>query len=118
MQSPLWQVSTPSQNNPSSVQGVPFVTVAFAGQVLLLPSQLSARSHSPAAARQTAVLLASAGQLMLDPVQCSARSQSPAAARQTVVGGASTSGGQLVPVPVQCSGASHTWPNDEARQTV
>jgi len=51
---------------------------------LLTPSQLSATSHGPAAARHSAVLFTSAGQATLVPVQVSATSQAPAAARQTV----------------------------------
>src|SRR5207247_8656361 len=53
---------------------------------VLVPSQVSARSHSPAAARHTvpAVLMASTGQAVLVPVQVSATSHPPAAARHTV----------------------------------
>src|SRR5207249_5367912 len=57
---------------------------ASGGRVSLTPSQLSATSQSPAAARQTAMLLASGGHAALAPSQVSATSQSPAAARQTV----------------------------------
>jgi hypothetical protein len=46
-----------------------------------MPSHVSATSHEPAAARQTAVLLASAGHAPLDPVQLSAGSHTPALAR-------------------------------------
>src|SRR5947199_307926 len=71
---------------PSSVQVVPLAFKTSAGQAVVTPSQVSARSHSPAAARQTvpAVLMASAGQAVLVPVQVSAASQGPAAARHTV----------------------------------
>src|SRR5438034_997588 len=71
---------------PSSVQVVPLAFKTSAGQAVVTPSQVSARSHSPAAARQTvpAVLMASAGQAVLVPVQVSAMSHPPAAARHTV----------------------------------
>src|SRR5213596_2823693 len=71
---------------PSSVHGVPLAWKASLGQVVLVPVQVSARSHSPAAARQTvpAVLMASAGQAVLVPVQVSAMSHPPTAARHTV----------------------------------
>src|SRR6266516_2916396 len=59
---------------------------ASAGQVALLPEQVSATSQAPAEGRQTvpAGLLASAGQAGLVPSQVSAGSQTPAEARQTV----------------------------------
>ncbi len=44
------------QTLPSSVQAVPAALTASAGHVALEPVQLSARSHSFAAARQTVVL--------------------------------------------------------------
>src|SRR5207247_4191842 len=55
--------------SPSSVQVVPLAFKASVGQTVVTPSQVSARSHSPAAARQTvpAVLMASAGQAVLVP---------------------------------------------------
>src|SRR5438093_476009 len=71
---------------PSSVQVVPLAFKTSAGQAVVTPSQVSARSHSPAAARQTvpAVLMASAGQAVLVPVQVSAMSHPPNATRHTV----------------------------------
>src|SRR5947207_780157 len=66
---------------------------ASAGQLLVVPSHVSATSHTPAAGRHTAVLLASAGQLALEPVQFSARSHTPAEGRHSVVGGSKTSAG-------------------------
>src|SRR3989454_1249898 len=71
---------------PSSVQVVPLAFRVSAGQAVVPPSQVSARSHSPAAARQTAPAswMASAGQAVLVPVQVSAMSHPPTAARQTV----------------------------------
>jgi len=50
---PFWQVSVPEQNRPSSVQGVPFGMSSLGGQMGLLPSQLSAASHSPGAGRHS-----------------------------------------------------------------
>jgi hypothetical protein len=71
---------------PSSVQAVPFDFLVSAGQAAEEPVQVSARSHSPAAARQTVVDEAkpSAGQVMDVPLQVSATSQDPADARHTV----------------------------------
>src|SRR5205823_14591854 len=81
---------------------------ASVGQAVVTPSQVSARSHSPAAARQTvpAALRASAGQVALVPVQFSAASHRATAARQTVLGDWKPLAGQLVLVPVQASAAS------------
>jgi len=67
-----------------SLHAVPFVFLPSGRQVALDPVQVSARSQSPTAARQTVLedLKASAGHVLLGPVQVSATSQSPAAARQ------------------------------------
>src|SRR5213076_93636 len=77
---------------------------------VLVPVQLSATSHSPAAARHTvpAALIASAGQVALDPVQLSAASHTSTAARQTVLDDRKASAGQVVLVPVQVSATSHS----------
>src|SRR5437667_447228 len=93
---------------PSSVQVVPLALKTSVGQAVLVPVQLSARSHSPAAARQTvpAALSASAGQVALVPLQFSAASHRSTAARQTVLDGRKPLAGQLVLVPVQVSAAS------------
>src|SRR5207249_6931541 len=71
---------------PSSVQVVPLALRASVGQAVLVPVQLSATSHSPAAARHTvpAGLMASAGQVVLVPVQVSVVSHRSTAARHTV----------------------------------
>src|SRR5207244_4883010 len=90
-----WQVTfVPShwssvQGLPSEVQAVPFVFLASAGQFGPFPVQLSARSQSPAAARQTVLeeRKPSAGQLPLDPMQVSAASQLPAEGRHAVPAG-------------------------------
>src|SRR3989442_1301711 len=96
------------QTLPSSVQVVPLALKPSVGQAVLVPVQLSARSHSPAAARHTvpAALIASAGQVALDPVQLSAASHTSTAARQTVLDDRKASAGQVVLVPVQVSAAS------------
>src|SRR5437667_437260 len=93
---------------PLSVQVVPLALKTSVGQAVLVPVQLSARSHSPAAARHTvpAGLIASAGQVALDPVQLSAASHTSTAARQTVLDDRKASAGQVVLVPVQGSAAS------------
>src|SRR5437773_925453 len=109
-----WQVTLePShcsrvQGLVSAVQEVPADFLASVGQAVVTPSQVSARSHSPAAARQTvpAALMASAGQVALVPVQFSAASHRSTAARQTVLDDRKASVGQLVLVPVQVSAAS------------
>src|SRR5207253_5272011 len=74
------------QGLPSSVHAVPLAFLASAGQFCPFPGQFSARSQSPAAARQTVLeeRKASAGQLPLDPVQVSATSQLPAEGRHAV----------------------------------
>src|SRR5437773_49097 len=103
---------------PSSVQPVPLAFKASAGQAVLVPVQVSARSHSPAAARQTvpAALRASAGQVALVPVQFSVASHRSTVARQTVLDDRKPSAGQVLLVPVQVSAASQG--PAVARQTV
>src|SRR5439155_4154586 len=70
----------------SGVQAVPLGWKRLVGQVALDPVQVSAKSHPPAAVRQTVLLDAkpSAGQLVLTPSQVSAMSHTPTTARQTV----------------------------------
>src|SRR5882724_10737016 len=103
---------------PSSVQVVPLALKTSVGQAVLVPVQVSATSHSAAAARQTvpAALMTSAGQLAPVPVQFSAASHTSTAARQTVLEDRKVSLGQVALVPVQFSATSHT--PAEARQTV
>jgi len=87
-----WQVTAvPShlscvQALPSSVHAVPLAFLLSDGQLAEDPVQVSAASHSPAAARQTVVDGASAsdGHVRAVPLHVSATSQEPAAARQTV----------------------------------
>jgi len=64
------------QTLPSSVQAVPLAFFESPGHVALLPGQFSARSHSPAAARQVKVdgRKASFGHVLLQPVHVSATS--------------------------------------------
>src|SRR5438093_2401246 len=109
---------------PSSVQVVPLALKTSVGQAVVTPPQVSAKSHSPAAARHTvpADLIASAGQVALVPVQFSAASHRSTAARQTVLEGRKALAGQVVLVPVQVSAASqgpaaarHTEPACPAR---
>src|SRR5207244_381239 len=102
----------------SSVQAVPLAFFASAGQLGPLPGQLSATSHSPAAARQTtlAAWKPSAGQLLPTPSQVSATSHVPAEARQTVPAGLLASAGHAVLVPVHVSATSQA--PAEARQAV
>src|SRR5216110_3470212 len=71
------------QTLPSSVQAVPAGLTASAGQAVLVPVQVSARSHSLTAGRHTvpADAIPSAGQVLLEPVQVSATSQRSPAAR-------------------------------------
>src|SRR5206468_3866023 len=98
------------QGLPSSVHPVPLALATSVGQDVPTPSQVSATSHSPAAARQTAPadLTALAGHVTLDPVQFSAASHRSTAARQTVLEGWKPSDGQVVLVPVQVSATSQT----------
>src|SRR6266404_3464703 len=88
---------------------------ASGGQATEEPSQVSARSHTPAAGRQTAVLLASAGHAALVPSQVSATSHTPAAARHSTVAGWKASAGQSLLTPSQLSATSHA--PAAARQT-
>src|SRR6185436_10381618 len=75
------QFSAVSQMPAEARHVVEFGTKLSAGHVLLIPSQLSATSQTPAALRQTALLLPSAGQAAAEPVHFSAGSQTPADAR-------------------------------------
>ena len=70
----------------SGVQAAPAGLTPLAGQVVLVPSQVSARSHSLTAVRHTVPALPpwSDGQAVLDPSQVSATSHTLTAARHTV----------------------------------
>jgi len=83
---------------PSSVQAVPFASLASAGQFAEFPGQFSDWSHTSAAARHTVLEAAKPlpGQVVEEPLQISATSQAPFAARQTV--------------PIVTAVHSPTWP--------
>src|SRR5439155_360954 len=98
-----------------SGHGAPSSMNPSAGQVFEIPLQLSARSHSSTAARQTAVLFASAGQPALEPVQFSARSHTPADPRHSTELAWKPSAGQSFITPSQPSATSHAPAG--ARQT-
>src|SRR5205823_3562144 len=106
------------QTFPSSVQAVPFGFFASAGQAFDVPVQVSAASHSPAAARQLVVAGANAstGQAAAVPVHFSATSHTPTAARQVVAFDRNASAGQVVAAPLQVSATSQA--PAAARQTV
>src|SRR5262249_19921483 len=70
--------------------------------------QLGAASRGPDAGRQTVVSFASGGQPLLVPLQVSAAPHTPAAARHVVPAGAGRSGGQLLPIPSQLSARSQS----------
>src|SRR5436309_2982825 len=99
----------------SAVQVVPAALNPSAGQTVLVPVQVSATSHSPAAARQTAPAFpAGCWQLALAPSHWS-RVQGFVSAVQAVPLALNASEGQTVLVPVQVSAASHS--SAAARQT-
>src|SRR5439155_634801 len=81
---------------PSSVQTVPFALKVSLGQVLLVPVQLSATSHSPAAARHTAPAFpAGCVHVALEPLHTSVVHALPSSV-QLVPAPFTVSGGQLV----------------------
>ena len=106
------------QGLPSDVQLVPDPFSTSAGHAALEPVQLSARSHSPAAARQVVEDDAntSVGQALFAPSQVSATSQTPAEVRQVLPAATFASAGHVALDPEQVSWVSHTPP--DARQTV
>src|SRR5205823_960954 len=88
-----------------SVQRGVYVT---SGQAALEPVQVSARSHGPAAARQTVPALpAGCGHAALTPSHWSAVQAFPSSV-QAVPAGFLVSSGQLGPLPVQSSATSHS----------
>src|SRR5437899_2767385 len=115
------QVLAPSQASvvqglPSAVQGVPCGSNWSAGQTVLAPVQLSARSQTPAEARHTAPALpAGCWHAPTEPLHWSSVQGLPSSA-QAVPDGLITSAGQVVLEPVQVSAGSHT--PVEARHTV
>jgi hypothetical protein len=102
----------------SDVHDVPLDFLASAGHTPLDPVQLSARSHSPGAVRQTvAADKKTSTQVFAVPRQWSVPSHVPPCdvPVQPVAADAKTSVGHVALDPVQASAASH-WPA-AARQT-
>src|SRR5207247_2790883 len=106
------------QTLPSSVHAVPAALTASAGQVVLVPVQVSARSHSLTAARHTAPAF---------PTGCVQAGESRVPLHTSVVQGLpssvqadpaalTASAGQVVLAPVQVSARSHSL--TAARHTV
>src|SRR5437763_11026085 len=92
----------------SSVQTVPFTLKASVGHAVLVPVQVSATSHSPAAARHTVPAFpAGCVQVLVLPSHRS-RVQGLVSAVQAVPAGCLASAGQAVLVPVQVSATSHS----------
>jgi hypothetical protein len=109
-----WQVTLlPShwslvQGLPSSVQAVPLPFLASVGQVVEVPVQVSAVSHSPAEARQVVPALpAGCWQAALEPSHWSLVQGLPSSV-QAVPLGFFTSVGQAVDIPVHISAGSHS----------
>src|SRR5439155_171348 len=102
----------------SAVQAVPAALTASAGQVVLVPVQVSATSHSLTAARHTEPAFPTAcvqRGLLTVPLQVSVVQGLPSSV-QAVPAALTASVGQVVLVPVQVSAASHSL--TAARQTV
>src|SRR2546427_12416417 len=96
------------QTLPSSVHAVPFALKVSVGQVVLVPVQVSATSHSPAATRHTAPAFpAGCVQVLVLPSHWS-RVQGLVSGVQAVPAGFLASVGQVVLVPVQVSAMSHS----------
>ena len=104
---PAWQTSPWVHLSPS-LHVVPSAVSRSAGQVSADPSHRSSGSQGPVEARQTSVRLWSAGQAAFVPEQVSATSHSPAAARHSVPAGTKASAGQAAFVPEQVSATSHS----------
>src|SRR5439155_4677070 len=98
------------QGLPSSVQAVPVALTTLVGQVVLVPVQVSAVSHSLTAARHTVPALPAgwvqAGALVL-PLHVSVVQGLPSSV-QAVPTALTTLVGQVVLVPVQVSAVSHS----------
>src|SRR5439155_601181 len=106
------------QGLPSSVQAVPAALTTLVGQVVLVPVQVSAVSHSLTAARHTVPAFPAgcvdAGALLL-PLHTSVVQGLPSSV-QAVPAALPASAGQVSLVPVQLSARSHSF--TAARQTV
>src|SRR5439155_52159 len=97
------------QGLPSSVQADPAALTASAGQVVLVPVQVSARSHSLTVVRHAVPALPAGcwqGGLLLLPLQVSVVQSLPSSVQ--AVADALTAVGQVGPVPVQVSVRSHS----------
>jgi hypothetical protein len=92
---------------PSSVHAVPFDLNPSAGQLVLVPEQLSARSHSPDAARQTVPALPAGCEQLPLPSHASVVQTLPSS-EQLVPDGWNPSAGQVPLAPVHASAASHS----------
>src|SRR5438477_128662 len=96
------------QGSLSSVQAVPLGWKRSVGQVVLVPVQLSARSHSPAAARHTAPAFPAGWvHVALEPLHTSVVHTLPSSV-QVVPLALKTSVGQAVVTPSQVSARSHS----------
>src|SRR5438132_888701 len=93
----------------SAVQDVPLAFMTSVGQVELVPVQVSARSHSAAAARQTAPALpAGCWQSTLVPLHWSRVQALPSSVQAVPLAFRGPSAGHVALEPVQVSGRSHS----------
>src|SRR5437660_1152778 len=93
----------------SSVQAVPFAFLTSVGQVVLAAVQVSARSHSAAAARQTAPALpAGCWQSTLVPLHWSRVQALPSSVQAVPLALRGPSAGHVALEPVQVSGRSQS----------
>jgi len=93
----------------SAVQDVPLAFLTSAGQVELVPVQVSARSHSAAAARQTAPALPTGcWQSTLVPLHWSRVQALPSSVQAVPLAFRGPSAGHVALEPVQVSGRSHS----------
>src|SRR5436309_1204278 len=93
----------------SAVQDVPLALLTSAGQVELVPVQVSARSHSAAAARQTAPALPTGcWQSTLVPLHWSRVQALPSSVQAVPLAFRGPSAGHVALEPVQVSGRSHS----------
>src|SRR5881397_1626436 len=93
----------------SAVQDVPLAFLTSVGQVELVPVQVSARSHSAAAARQTAPALPTGcWQSTLVPLHWSRVQALPSSVQAVPLAFRGPSAGHVALEPVQVSGRSHS----------
>ena len=106
------------QTLPSSVQAVPLALKRSVGQAVLEPSQVSATSHSPAAARHAAPAFPAGCVQAGAPTVPSHTSvvQGLPSSVQAVPAALTVSAGHVALEPVQLSATSHSFA--AARQTV